>query len=153
MAGSIGCAKYKVPTCWISLLTVLGGPGGMVGAAALQIILGTTGVSAGMLRSTLITTQASSLLHRFVGPLTLAPTVTLVGLSLYSAGTQCAALVLLTAVCPGAPLAGTNWGSRGFGIAAVILFSQVLRDKHKIFRLFPVRIFAQTLYTHPFRRR
>ena len=46
--------------------------GGLVGAAAFQIAVGATGLSSSMLR--------------YVGPLTLAPTVALVGLSLYPAG-------------------------------------------------------------------
>ena len=35
-------------------------------------------------------------------------------------------------------MAGGNWGVGGFAIGAVILFSQLLPYKHKIFRLFPV---------------
>lgn len=62
-------------------------------------------------------------LTRFVGPITIAPTIALIGLSLYPFG---------------APEAGKHWGIGGLTIVLIILFSQVLRKSHRIFELFPV---------------
>ena len=60
---------------------------------------------------------------RFVGPITIAPTIALIGLSLYPFG---------------APEAGKHWPIGGLTIVLIILFSQVLRRTHRIFELFPV---------------
>lgn len=62
-------------------------------------------------------------LLRFVGPVTIAPTIALIGLALYPFG---------------APTAGKHWGIGGLTIVLVILFSQVLRKKHRMFELFPI---------------
>lgn len=62
-------------------------------------------------------------LLRFVGPVTIAPTIALIGLSLYPFG---------------APEAGKHWGIGGLTILLIILFSQILRRVHRAFELFPV---------------
>ncbi len=62
-------------------------------------------------------------LTRFVGPITIAPTIALIGLALYPFG---------------APEAGKHWGIGGLTILLIVLFSQVLRKKHRMFELFPV---------------
>jgi solute carrier family 23 (nucleobase transporter), member 1 len=62
-------------------------------------------------------------LLRFVGPLTIAPTIALIGLSLFKFG---------------APLAGKDWRIGGLTIALVILFSQYMRHRHRVFEMFPV---------------
>ena len=62
-------------------------------------------------------------LLRFVGPITIAPTIALIGLALFEHG---------------APKAGTHWGIGGLTIALVILFSQYLVRRHRVFQLFPV---------------
>ncbi len=62
-------------------------------------------------------------LLRFVGPVTIAPTIALIGLSLFKFG---------------APVAGTHWGIGGLTIALIILFSQYLRRTHRAFELFPI---------------
>ena len=62
-------------------------------------------------------------LLRFVGPVTIAPTIALIGLALYPFG---------------APIAGKHWGIGGLTILLVILFSQLLRKKHRVFELFPI---------------
>jgi nucleobase transporter 1/2 len=62
-------------------------------------------------------------LTRFVGPITIAPTIALIGLSLYPFG---------------APEAGKHWGIGGLTILLIVLFSQVLRRRHRVFELFPV---------------
>jgi len=62
-------------------------------------------------------------LLRFVGPLSIAPTIALIGLSLFQFG---------------APVAGTHWGVGGATIALIILFSQYLRRTHRAFELFPI---------------
>ncbi|MEM9071618.1 MAG: solute carrier family 23 protein [Myxococcota bacterium] len=62
-------------------------------------------------------------LLRFVGPVTIAPTIALIGLALYPFG---------------APEAGKHWGIGGLTIVLIILFSQILRRKHRAFELFPI---------------
>lgn len=62
-------------------------------------------------------------LLRFVGPVTIAPTIALIGLALFKFG---------------APVAGTHWGIGGLTIALIIAFSQYLRGLNRVFQLFPV---------------
>lgn len=62
-------------------------------------------------------------LRRFIGPITIAPTIALIGLALFPFG---------------APKAGAHWGIGGLTIGLIILFSQVLRGRHRVFELFPV---------------
>jgi nucleobase transporter 1/2 len=62
-------------------------------------------------------------LLRFVGPITIAPTIALIGLALFRFG---------------APVAGTHWGIGGLTILLIILFSQYLRRTHRAFELFPI---------------
>jgi len=64
-------------------------------------------------------------LLRFVGPITIAPTIALIGLSLYQFG---------------APVAGTDWWIGGLTIALIILFSQYLRGTHRAFELYPIML-------------
>ncbi len=68
----------------------------------------------------------SGLMGRFlhlVGPVTIAPTIALIGLALFSFG---------------APEAGKYWPIGGLTIVLIILFSQVLRRSHRIFELYPI---------------
>ena len=62
-------------------------------------------------------------LLRFVGPITIAPTIALIGLALFKFG---------------APVAGTDWTMGGLTIVLIILFSQYLRRAHRAFELFPI---------------
>ncbi|MFQ5654935.1 MAG: solute carrier family 23 protein, partial [Planctomycetota bacterium] len=62
-------------------------------------------------------------LLRFVGPITIAPTIALIGLALFKFG---------------APVAGAHWGIGGLTIVLIILFSQYLRRAHRAFELFPI---------------
>ena len=62
-------------------------------------------------------------LLRLIGPVTVAPTVALIGLALFKFG---------------APVAGTHWGIGGLTILLIILFSQYLRRSHRVFELFPI---------------
>lgn len=64
-------------------------------------------------------------LLRFVGPVTIAPTIALIGLSLFRIG---------------APEAGSHWGIGGLTIALIILFSQYMRRTHRAFELFPIML-------------
>jgi nucleobase transporter 1/2 len=64
-------------------------------------------------------------LLRFVGPLTIAPTIALIGLALFQFG---------------APVAGTHWGIGGLTIALIIVFSQYMRGTHRAFELFPIML-------------
>ncbi|TNF27346.1 MAG: xanthine permease [Deltaproteobacteria bacterium] len=62
-------------------------------------------------------------LLKFIGPVTIAPTIALIGLSLFKFG---------------APKAGTDWLLGGVMIALVILFSQILNRRWAVFELFPI---------------
>ncbi len=62
-------------------------------------------------------------LLRFIGPITIAPTIALIGLALFKFG---------------APVAGKHWGIGGLTIGLIILFSQILRHKGRAFALYPV---------------
>jgi nucleobase transporter 1/2 len=62
---------------------------------------------------------------RFVGPVTIAPTIALIGLALFRFG---------------APVAGTHWGIGGLTIVLIILFSQYMRGTHRAFELFPIML-------------
>jgi nucleobase transporter 1/2 len=62
-------------------------------------------------------------LLRFVGPVTIAPTIALIGLALFKIG---------------APVAGTHWGMGGLTIILIVLFSQYMRRTHRVFELFPI---------------
>jgi len=64
-------------------------------------------------------------LLRFVGPVTIAPTIALIGLSLFEFG---------------APEAGRHWGVGGLTIGVIILFSQYMRRTHRAFELFPIML-------------
>ena len=62
-------------------------------------------------------------LRSLIGPITIAPTIALIGLALFKFG---------------APIAGKDWWMGGATIALIILFSQYLRSSHRIFELFPI---------------
>ena len=62
-------------------------------------------------------------LLRFIGPVTVAPTIALIGLALFKFG---------------APIAGAHWGIGGLTIALIVLFSQYLKHVHRAFELFPI---------------
>jgi len=62
-------------------------------------------------------------LLRFVGPITIAPTIALIGLALFKFG---------------APEAGRHWPIGGLTIFLIILFSQYLRQKYRTFELYPI---------------
>jgi len=83
--------------------------GAIIIGSLVEIIVGYSGLVSKMLR--------------FVGPITIAPTIALIGLALYPFG---------------APEAGRHWGIGGLTIALIILFSQILRNRHRMFELFPI---------------
>lgn len=62
-------------------------------------------------------------LRRRIGPVTIAPTIALIGLALFKFG---------------APIAGKDWLVGGATIVLIILFSQYLRTRHRAFELFPI---------------
>lgn len=62
-------------------------------------------------------------IRKRVGPITIAPTIALIGLALFKIG---------------APVAGKDWILGGATILFIILFSQYLRNKGRVFQLFPI---------------
>ncbi len=83
--------------------------GAIIAGSFVEIAVGASGLVGRMLR--------------FVGPITIAPTIALIGLSLFKFG---------------APEAGRHWPIGGLTIFLIILFSQYLRKKHRIFELYPI---------------
>jgi solute carrier family 23 (nucleobase transporter), member 1 len=83
--------------------------GAIIVGGAIEAMLGFSGLIAKLLR--------------FIGPVTIAPTIALIGLSLFKFG---------------APVAGLHWGIGGLTIALIILFSQYLRSRSRAFELFPI---------------
>lgn len=70
-------------------------------------------------------------LLRFVGPITIAPTIALIGLALFKFG---------------APEAGRHWPIGGLTILLIILFSQYLRQKYRTFELYPILLAIATAW-------
>ena len=83
--------------------------GAIIAGAIFEIIIGASGLIGKILR--------------FVGPITIAPTIALIGLSLFKFG---------------APTAGLHWPIGGLTIALVILFSQYLKKTNRAFELYPI---------------
>ena len=83
--------------------------GAIIAGAVVEIIVGASGLVGKMLR--------------YVGPITIAPTIALIGLSLFKFG---------------APTAGAHWPIGGLTIGLIILFSQYLRRKNRAFELYPI---------------
>ena len=91
--------------------------GAIIVGAIFEIIIGYTGLVGKLLR--------------FIGPVTIAPTIALIGLALFKFG---------------APKAGTHWPIGGLTIVLIILLSQYLRRSHRIFELFPILLAILTAY-------
>ncbi|MBU0678944.1 MAG: hypothetical protein KJ626_12605 [Verrucomicrobia bacterium] len=64
-------------------------------------------------------------LLRFIGPITIAPTIALIGLALFKVG---------------APFAGAHWPIGGLTIVLIIVFSQYMKNTHRAFELFPIML-------------
>ncbi len=85
--------------------------GAVIAGALAEMVIGYSGLMGRLLR--------------FVGPITIAPTIALIGLALFKFG---------------APVAGSHWGIGGLTIALIILFSQYLRTVHRTFEMFPIML-------------
>lgn len=83
--------------------------GAIIAGSIFEIAVGASGLVGKMLK--------------YVGPITIAPTIALIGLSLFKFG---------------APEAGRHWPIGGLTILLIILFSQYLRKKNRIFELYPI---------------
>lgn len=91
--------------------------GAVILGAAVEIAIGYSGMAGRMLR--------------FIGPITIAPTLALIGLSLFKFG---------------APIAGKHWGIGGLTIILIIVFSQYLRKKHRFIEMFPILLAIGTVW-------
>ncbi len=85
--------------------------GAVIAGSLFEIVIGYSGLVGKLLR--------------FVGPITIAPTIALIGLALFKFG---------------APKAGTHWGVGGLTIVLIIIFSQYMRKAHRVFELFPIML-------------
>ncbi|MBR56984.1 MAG: xanthine permease [Myxococcales bacterium] len=83
--------------------------GAIIVGGATEALIGFTGLAGRMLK--------------YIGPITIAPTITLIGISLFGAGSL---------------FAGQDWGLAGITIVLIILFSQYLRNKARAFRMYPI---------------
>ena len=83
--------------------------GAIIAGGAIQIALGYLGLVGKLLK--------------YIGPITIAPTIALIGLALFPFGVA---------------KVGENWMLGGLTIVLMVVFSQVLRKKHRSFELFPV---------------
>jgi nucleobase transporter 1/2 len=83
--------------------------GAIIAGSFFEILIGASGLVGRLLK--------------FVGPVTVAPTIALIGLALFKLG---------------APVAGTHWGIGGLTIGLIVVFSQYLKQKSLVFRLFPI---------------
>ena len=91
--------------------------GAIIAGSLGEIIIGASGIIGRLLR--------------FVGPITIAPAIALIGLSLFKFG---------------APEAGRHWPIGGLTIFLIILFSQYLRHKHRTFELYPILLAIGTAW-------
>jgi len=85
--------------------------GAVIAGSLFEILIGYTGLV--------------GVLLRFVGPVTIAPTIALIGLALFKFG---------------APVAGQDWWIGGLTIGLIVLFSQYMRGTHRAFELFPIML-------------
>mgnify|MGYP000627979457 FL=1 len=92
--------------------------GAIIAGSLAEIIVGASGLVGRLLK--------------FVGPITIAPTIALIGLSLFKFG---------------APEAGRYWPIGGLTIFLIILFSQYLRNKHRTFELYPILLAIVTAWS------
>ncbi|MFC1549856.1 uracil-xanthine permease family protein [Candidatus Neomarinimicrobiota bacterium] len=83
--------------------------GAIIAGSIFEIVIGASGLVGRLLR--------------FIGPITIAPTIALIGLALFKFG---------------APQAGLHWPIGGLTILLIILFSQYLRLKSRVFELYPI---------------
>ena len=91
--------------------------GAIIAGSLAEIIVGASGMIGRLLR--------------FVGPITIAPTIALIGLALFKFG---------------APEAGRHWPIGGLTILLIIIFSQYLRRKHRTFELYPILLAIVTAW-------
>jgi nucleobase transporter 1/2 len=83
--------------------------GAIIAGSFFEIIIGASGLMGRLLK--------------YVGPITIAPTIALIGLALFKFG---------------APEAGRHWPIGGLTIFLIIIFSQYLRKKNRVFELYPI---------------
>ncbi len=91
--------------------------GAIIGGSLVEILVGTSGMVGRLLK--------------YVGPITIAPTIALIGLALFKFG---------------APEAGRHWPIGGLTIILIIVFSQYLRRKHRTFELYPILLAIVTAW-------
>ena len=114
-----GTFSFLAPTFAICAMAGLKGAGWEVKMTHVQGAI----ISGGLVEIVLGYTGLVGKLLRFIGPITIAPTIALIGLALFKFG---------------APIAGQDWILGGATIILMILFSQVLRKSWRGFELFPI---------------
>ncbi len=89
--------------------------GAIMFASVFEIVLGYSGIM--------------GKINRLIGPLSIGPTITMIGLALYGVG---------------APFMASNWTISFITLIALILYSQVFARKSRVFLLFPVILAVAT---------
>jgi nucleobase transporter 1/2 len=92
--------------------------GAIIAGSFFEILIGASGMVGRLLR--------------FVGPVTIAPTIALIGLALFKFG---------------APEAGKYWPIGGLTILLIILFSQYFSRRHRTFELYPILLAILTAWS------
>jgi xanthine/uracil permease len=114
-----GTFSFLAPTAAICGMAAVAGAGwevkmlhiqgAIIMGAVVEILIGYLGLAGRLLK--------------FIGPVTIAPTIALIGLALFNFG---------------APNAGQDWYLGGATIFFVIMFSQYMRSSGRIFQMFPI---------------
>ncbi len=122
-----GTFSFLAPTIAVCSMAALGNAGwevrmqhvqgAIILGALFEIAFGLSGVAGKM--------------RRRIGPVTIAPTIALIGLALFPFG---------------APKAGQDWLMGGATIVLIILFSQHLRTRRRMFELFPILLAITTAW-------
>lgn len=114
----VGVVQASNPTgpAWEAALLQL--QGAIVVAALVEVVVGYLGLL--------------GKLKRYLSPVVIAPTIALIGLSLFSV--------------PQVTSATNNWWLVGFTLLLIVLFSQYLGPTHRAFQLFPVLLGIVTAY-------
>ncbi|WP_266076970.1 uracil-xanthine permease family protein [Haladaptatus caseinilyticus] len=105
--------------------TLLELQGAVIAAAAVEVVVGYLGLM--------------GRLKKYLSPVVIAPTIALIGLSLFG-------VPQITDVNLATPAPEQNWWLVGLTLGLIILFSQYL-DNHRAFRLFPVLIGVVSAWT------
>lgn len=114
-----GTFSFLTPTITICSMAALASAGFETRMHHIQLAI----IAGGVVEMVVGYSGVVSRLLKWIGPVTIAPTIALIGLALFQFG---------------APIAGTDWRIGGLTLILIVLFSQYLRRVHRVFELFPI---------------